>query len=303
MQPTAKMYLKNFRALLAQKDWYPTWITNMTQIKLGDVGTLDNDYFFETKTSLKNLGVNFTEQRSAGTSSFLFKTQGGVDYQVKAAGKALKAARHIPVANAGVVFDFKKKGALYVRAAQYSSAAIPDVNTLESGVIRLMMDHVWKDEWCIVTHINEAPVFSFLICTSSKGVVEVSADTKLAKNATVELGEANVKFSVRFGNSYIFEQLRNENAVMAYQLHRVKTPRNLPVSLPTVSTPFSGTVGGRLRPSTPPVVIERTSRESGSHQGPWVVRDMTVSRGARLPAELDWVTAQPEPHLLGIVRD
>ena len=267
MDKTPKMYLKSFRGLLAQKDWYPTWITNMTQIKLGDVGTLDENYFFETKTSLKKLGINFNKQRSRGDSDFMFKTEGGVDFEVKAAGEALDAAKHIPLANAGIVFDFKKKGALYVHAARYSSTTIPDINDLETGIKQLMTDGKWKNDWCIVTQVNEAPLFAFLICTQSKGVIEVSADTPIGQNVSIALGDVNIKFSVRFGNSSIFEQLSNKNAVMAYQIYRVKRPKHLPISVSsTILTPPSVTRKGRSGSTTPSFEIEHGIRQSKSRE-------------------------------------
>ena len=293
MDKTAKMYLKSLRGLLANKNWYPTWITNMKQIKLGDVGILDENYFFETKTSLKTLGINFNEQHSKGDSDFLYQTEGGVDYEVKAAGEVAVAANHIPLAKAGIIFNLKKKGSVYVQATEYYSVTIPDVNDLEAGIIQLMNKGKWKNEWCIVTEVNETPKFAFLICTQSNGKLEVSADTSLVQNAMIALGNPNITFSVQFGDSAIFQQLNNNNAVMAYQIYRVKKPQYLPISEShTVSIPFSVTERDRPRSSAPSVEIERGPQQSESREFD------ILSSESSIPS-----ISQPESHLLEIVRD
>lgn len=171
-----------------------TWPPGMP-IRLGMVGTIDEDQVFSPVTSLARLGVKAQESEVAGAGErFTFASAGAVDFSFKAAGATSDLVPSVPQAEAGLGISFKREHATVFQASGISYTRVEDEVDLRNGVISLIKSGDWDRDWVVVTNLVHADTTTAIISRSA----ESGAEFALSANASaggIEL--LNAEFSPR----------------------------------------------------------------------------------------------------------
>jgi hypothetical protein len=172
------------------RNYFATWLP-MEEVDLGDVGTLDGNFFTHI-TNLKDsrINIDFKEKRDPDPASLDIQSESGVSMAFKGAGKVSSVVPNVPTAEAGIAIEFSHAGAFIFEAPEIYDPHIEEILELEDHLRQAYAEGNWQSHWVVVTRVVEAPSATILVSESSQSKVEFSAkaDFGLADLGKAELG-------------------------------------------------------------------------------------------------------------------
>lgn len=196
MATIAELYCKGVRQ--QTKFYYAQWLPNSV-ITLGTVGSLIDQYFFDPKTTLKDLGFDFDPKSegdmvpdpSPSPLSLMSGRSASVSY--KLAGEVNPGLPNVPQGKAGVAVEFSSHGAFVLEAAETYEPRIRNVTALERWILDEYKAGRWQRDWAVVVSLVEAPHASILVSESHSAKIELAVRGD-AEAGTVQLGGVGLQF-------------------------------------------------------------------------------------------------------------
>lgn len=185
MVQVSRLYTKE---LFGQFKYRGTWLPNKN-IRLGDVGLLENDRFVLV-TTLGKLRIPVSVRKGVNPTTYAYMSKSGMSVDVKAAGKAACAAWSLGKAQAGVRVKFDKEGAFLFQARGCLEDMIQNRDEIEAAIRKLRGKDKWNDDWRVVTELVRADCATILASVSRDAAIELSAkaDLTIADLADVNVG-------------------------------------------------------------------------------------------------------------------
>jgi hypothetical protein len=224
MSSPGELYVKGVRKKLHH--YYAAWLPN-EELSLGDVGILDKGIFFRRKKSLALLGISFTVRKDPHPTPFDLQSDKGVQITSKAAYQSTVQTPNIPVEKAGVAVDFSAKEAFVVKAPETYEPTIEDIDTVQTQIVDLYKKRKWRRQWVVIVKIVNAPIATILVSKSSQGKIELAAEGQFPAGSTVQLGQANLQFSVSFSSGDILALRNAQDVSPFFQLAGLKLKQEL----------------------------------------------------------------------------
>ncbi len=218
MTSPAELYVNGIKKKL--KHYWAAWLPS-TRFSLGDVGILKGN-FFHGISSLKNVGIEFKEDRDKEPSPIDYVSESGVSVHFKMTGETNDFLPTIPQAKSGIGIEFSKQGAFVVQAAETYEQTIKDLLHLQDQIIPAFMKGDWDKNWAVIIKIIEAPVASFLISNSSESKIEFSAEADLS-SGLAELGKASAKFAIHSQKGDVLKILGAKGVSPLFMLAQIKS--------------------------------------------------------------------------------
>ncbi len=179
------------RELFGQFKYRGTWLPN-SNIRLGDVGLLENDRF-ALETTLEKLRVPVNVRKGVNPTTFEYMSKSGISVDVKAAGKAAAAVSSLGQAQAGIRVQFNKKGSFLFQARGCQEDMIENRDEIGDAILKLRRKREWNDDWRVVTELVRADCATILASVSRDAAIELGAKT----NVTIaDLANVNVGLKV-----------------------------------------------------------------------------------------------------------
>lgn len=184
-------------------DYLITWPIN-TDVKLGDVGILENGVFKRTDT-LENIGIAKPKEReSRGKKIMDYTSKNGVEIEVnpnietKLKGVGLK-----------MDIKFKREGAVFLKIDDYVSKQIESTDQLGSEIIQQFKNGRWQRDRVIVTEVISAANATILVAGSSNATASLLLDVSLPETEAIAKGKfaQSIGFTGSFGVKIIGENV------------------------------------------------------------------------------------------------
>src|SRR5262245_37804738 len=170
-----------------------TW-TPGVPIELGDVGVV-RDNVFTRVTSLRSLDIPVEVRSDPTEESIDYSSSGSVSLTFKAAGQAPAAGSALVQAEAGLVIEFTRDGAVVFKAAGCVTPSIEDVEALKKQVLARYREGRWNKDWAVVTEVVRARAATILLSERRGARVEISARGKVDAGA-IDLTNVDIGLTV-----------------------------------------------------------------------------------------------------------
>jgi hypothetical protein len=220
MAEPSKLYINGIRKKLQY--YYAAWLPSV-KFTLGDIGVLENKTFFNNKTKLTDIGINFKIKNDKDPAPINIQSEKGVEIVSKIAGEVNAKAPNIPQGKAGIAINFSAKGAFVVKAPETYQPSIENVLSLEKQILDLWEKDVWKEDWVVIARLVTAPSASIFISKSSGQSIELTADAQVIPGTSVQFLDPSVKFNISFTSGDMFEMNDAKNVTPFFQLVGLKT--------------------------------------------------------------------------------
>lgn len=217
MNSPAEMYIMGVKAKLLNH--YAAWLPN-EPLELGDVGVLDKKLFTRV-TSLGDLNIPFEIREDPNFTPLDIVSHSDVSMVFKAAGAVNPKLPSIPEAKAGIGVEFGKKGAFVVKAEQSFAPSIENIAQVQEKVLQAYRDGSWNPKWAVIIKLVKTPKASIIISNSSSAKIELEAEGA-AESASLDLGDAELKFSITAQKGDLIKLIGAENISPFFQLAGVK---------------------------------------------------------------------------------
>lgn len=187
-----KLYAKDVYDGLGYR---PTWLPG-SPVELGTVGVIEEG-IFRPITDLKKLDIPFEVKVDSDRDSIDFASRNGVSISFKAAGEANGKFKAIAKADAGVLIEFSREGAVVLQLGDVSFNRIADQLALRRALLRSIAigdeSKQWQRDWVVITEVARAGRATILISGSGKSRLEFKAS---GLTAPASLVAASTAFSV-----------------------------------------------------------------------------------------------------------
>lgn len=201
----------------------PTWLPG-TPIHLGTVGVIE-DGQFRAITDLKRLGISFEEIIDSDHDTIDFTSKGGVSIAFKAAGEVNPRFQAVAEANAGVLVEFSRVGAVLLQMRDVSLNRIADQSQLRRDMLQAIavgdQSKQWRKEWVVITEVARAGIATIVISNSGRSRLELRAS---GSAASTSLADVSANFSVATESELSFRVIASEGLTPLYRGLRVKRP-------------------------------------------------------------------------------
>jgi hypothetical protein len=127
MASPAEVYADGIKRKL--RDYFATWLP-WNQVDLGDVGTLDGN-FFSPITDLKDLRINIDFKKDRVPAPLDIQSESGVSTAFKVAGEVNPMMPNVPKADLGVAIEFSHAGAFIFQAPEIFDPHIEEILELQ----------------------------------------------------------------------------------------------------------------------------------------------------------------------------
>lgn len=201
----------------------PTWLPG-TPMYLGTVGVIE-DGQFRAVTDLNRLGIPFEEIIDSDHDTIDFTSKGGVSIAFKAAGEVNPRFQAVVEANAGILVEFSRVGAVLLQMRDVSLNRIADQSQLRRDMLRAVAvgdeSKQWRKEWVVITEVARADIATIVISNSGRSRLELNAS---GSAASTSLADVSANLSVATESDLSFRVIAKEGLTPLYRGLRVKRP-------------------------------------------------------------------------------
>jgi hypothetical protein len=187
-----KLYAKD---VFENLKYRPTWLPG-SPIELGAVGVIEEG-IFRPITELKNLDIPFAVKADSDQDAIDFASKNGVSVSFKAAGEANGKFQAVAKADAGVLIEFSREGAVVLQLRNVSLNRVADQSALSRELLRSMavgdVSKQWQRDWVVITEVARAGRATIVISSSGHSKLELKAS---GSAAPVSLVDASAALSV-----------------------------------------------------------------------------------------------------------
>jgi hypothetical protein len=187
-----KLYAKDVYENLRYR---PTWLPG-SPVELGAVGIIEEG-IFRPITDLKTLDIPFEVKVDPDQDAIDFASKNGVSISFKAAGEVNGKFEAIAKADAGVLIEFSREGAVVLQLRDVLLNRIADQSALSRALLRSMAvgDEAkqWQRNWAVVTEVARAGRATIVISSSGQSRLELKAS---GSTAPANLVDASSNLSV-----------------------------------------------------------------------------------------------------------
>ena len=167
-----KLYAKDVYEGLGYR---PTWLPG-SPVELGTVGVIEEG-IFRPITDLNRLDIPFDVIVDTDRDAIEFASKNGVSISFKAAGEANEKFKAIAKAEAGVLIEFSREGAVVLQLSDVSLNRIADQHALSTALLTSIAtgeeSKQWQRDWAVITEVAHACRATIVI--SGLGEVETRA--------------------------------------------------------------------------------------------------------------------------------
>ncbi|MBA3045049.1 MAG: hypothetical protein FP824_02405 [Euryarchaeota archaeon] len=213
MRTPAELYVREIRRKL--KYYFAAWLPG-EELKLGDVGILEGD-FFRRETTLEALNISFTERPDTSPTPIELVSQQGTSFTLKISGEANDAIPVLPVNKAGISLNFSNEGAFVFQAAESYEPTIEDIATLNEQILQAHKERKWKENWAVITKIVKVPYATIIISNSPNSEIIFETDAAL-KQGIVDLGKMGTNLMWRKQTGDLIKMIGARNISPFFQL-------------------------------------------------------------------------------------
>jgi hypothetical protein len=180
-------------------DFLITWPIN-TDVKLGDVGILEDGIFKRTDT-LENLGIVRPKKReSRGEAILEYTSKNGVAIEfnpnIETKLKGIGAKMEI---------KFNREGAVFFRMVDHVLKQFEGTDQLGKDIIQQFKNGNWPRDRVIVTEIISSPSATILVAGSNNATASLQLDVSLPETEAIAKGKftQSIGFTGSFGAKII----------------------------------------------------------------------------------------------------
>lgn len=196
-----------------------TWLPG-TKISIGDVGVL-HDGKFVPQSSLKDLGIDF-EVIEEFPMDYDYVSSQGVNIHKKLAGQAAPVQTSaLGQADAGLVVEFKKEGAIVFSAKNGRKYRLKNSLQIGMEIEKRYEAGQWKKEWLIVSEVIIADNGTILISQSSNVNVELKAKGQLGAG-DLKLSNLDLDFASQVDASKAITVKADQGLTPLYNLSGIR---------------------------------------------------------------------------------
>lgn len=173
-------------------DYLISWPINI-DVKLGDVGILENGVFKRTDT-LENLDIVKPKARkSRGEANLEYTSKNGV---------AVEFDPNIATHGIGTKMDikFNREGAVFLRMGDHISTQFESTDQLGRDIIEQFNNHNWRRDRVIVTEVISSANATILVSGSNNATASLLLDISLP--AAEAIGKGKFAQSIGFTGSF-----------------------------------------------------------------------------------------------------
>jgi hypothetical protein len=184
-----KLYAKDVYENLKYR---PTWLPG-SPVELGAVGVIEEG-IFRPITDLKALDIPFAEKVDSDRDAIDCASKNGVSISFKAAGETNGKFEAIAKADAGVLIEFSREGAVVLQLRDVSLNRIADQSALSRALLRSMAvgdeTKQWQRNWVVITEVARAGRATIVISSSGNSRLELKASGSTAPASLVDASAA-----------------------------------------------------------------------------------------------------------------
>ena len=199
----------------------PTWLPG-TPVALGNVGVLE-DGIFRPVTDLAHLGIPFEMKVDTDRDAIDFSSKKGVSISFKAGGETNKKFRAITTAEAGVLIEFSREGAVAMQLRDVSFNRIEDQHALAHALLKSLAvadeSKQWQRNWIVITEVARASRATIVISGSGNSRLELKAS---GSAAPVSLADVSAVLSVATESEISTKVIAESGLTPLYRGLRVK---------------------------------------------------------------------------------
>jgi hypothetical protein len=184
-----KLYAKDVYENLKYR---PTWLPG-SPVELGAVGVIEEG-IFRSITDLQTLDIPFEVKIDSDQDTIDFASKNGVSISFKAAGETNGKFQAIAKADAGVLIEFSREGAVVLQLRDVSLNRIANQSALSHALLKAMAvgDELkqWQRDWVVITEVARAGRATIVISSSGKSRLELKASGSTASASLVDASTA-----------------------------------------------------------------------------------------------------------------
>jgi hypothetical protein len=282
----ADPYEEYTKELYKKFGYFGTWLPG-TPYRVGDVGILQNKYWFKRVTTLDKLGIQ-VEIRPDGTSDNLdFTSSSGVSIGFKAQGEVPSAGSHLQQASAGITVEFSKEHGIVFRLKGCTYLSIEDQVTLSQTILERFKTGNWNRDWVVITQLVVAEAATIVMSKSNNAKIEITAGAKIKTPSDGDMASADAELKVAFQSSMETSYVASQNLTPLFLASGVRDDQfiAMPMSLGATRalerlTPAEIAAGAPLAQGLTfgRIGVEQYGAEA--QQGDWRLEESEVPAGA-----------------------
>jgi hypothetical protein len=213
MMSLAAQYCKELRRELRRHANFPP----NRPVALGDYGVVRDDVF-DRLGNVADLGIRFSTVDGAGQSTFQFKSQGSVDFELIAKGDVQPGG--VPAVRAGLDMKFHREHAVFFTAAGCTVKAVANIAELGRVLIELLRQGRWESDYYVVTEVNHAERTTAVASGEKGSEIRLEADSPALEQ--IKLADASLSLHVKRSKSMALEIVTEEAQIPLMQLSRIR---------------------------------------------------------------------------------
>ena len=197
----------------------PTWLPG-TPVALGNIGVIE-DGVFRSITDLEHLGIRFDRKVDPDRDAIDYASRNGVSMSFKAGGEVNGKFKAITTADAGVLIEFSREGAVVLQLRNVSFNRIADQHALAHAMLKSIAiadeSKQWQRNWVVITEVARAGYATIVISGSGNSRLELKAsgsatpaslaDVSAALSVATE-SEISIKVIAKSGLTPLYRGLR-----------------------------------------------------------------------------------------------
>ena len=199
----------------------PTWLPG-TPINLGNIGVIE-DGIFRPITDLAQLGIHFDVIVDTNQDAIDYSSTNGVSMSFKAGGETNGKFKAITRAEAGVLIEFSRKGAVVLQLRDVSFNRIADQHALSKAMLSSIAianeSNQWQRNWVVITEVARASRATIVVSGSGKSRLELKAS---GSTVPASLADVSAALSVAMESEISIKVIAKEGLTPLYRGLRVK---------------------------------------------------------------------------------
>lgn len=205
--------------------YYATWNPGVP-LKLGDIGTLNNNVF-NRLSNLSEREIEFEIRPDETKTPLEHNSEGSVSVTTKLSGTVAPQGSVLTNLDAGIIVEFSKENSTLFKANNTTSPSIKDKINLGEQVLKLYKEGKWNKNWVIVTELVEAENATVIISNNSNSKIELKANANIDA-PTFDIADAEFKFSTQFSKGLETKIISAEGLTPLFKVMGMKTRIILP---------------------------------------------------------------------------
>ena len=148
----------------------PTWLPG-TPVALGNIGVIE-DGIFRPITDLTQIGIRFDVKVDPARDAIDYTSKNGVSMSFKAGSEVNGKFKAIATADAGVLIEFSREGAVALQLRDVSFNRIADQHALGQMLLKSLAtadeSKQWQRNWTVITEVADRLIDSVSSRTSER---------------------------------------------------------------------------------------------------------------------------------------